>query len=104
MLQKLSLAGNNLTHKGCDALNDLLQHNNQLTTLELSYNRFGKKGAALLGEGLKANKTLLSLRVRDTRMGSDGAAFIFSAMAGIHLIRITITLRFDSIYIYMYVY
>ncbi|XP_072895122.1 NACHT, LRR and PYD domains-containing protein 3-like [Hemitrygon akajei] len=68
-LQSLKLDGNNLTHKSCEQLVEVLPTNQSITFLDLSDNNIQDKGVSLLCDALtKENCTLQILRVCNNKL------------------------------------
>ncbi|XP_038618710.1 NLR family CARD domain-containing protein 3 [Tachyglossus aculeatus] len=62
LIEKLSLAENEISNKGAKALARSLMVNRSLTALDLRGNSIGPQGAKALADALKINRVLLSLK------------------------------------------
>ncbi|XP_040853586.1 NLR family CARD domain-containing protein 3-like isoform X1 [Ochotona curzoniae] len=80
-IEKMSLAENQISHKGAKALARSLLVNRSLTALDLHSNSIGPQGAKALADALKINRTLISLSLQSNMIGDDGARFMAEALA-----------------------
>jgi Ran GTPase-activating protein (RanGAP) involved in mRNA processing and transport len=77
-LQRLGLAGNNITAKGAKYIAQLLETNTVLTRLDLGYNHIGSEGVQMLSDVIARGKTNISyLDLTSNMLGDSSVEYIF---------------------------